>query len=62
MAIESAVQETVIENAPLALTPNESMTLIVGVLVPIVVAVPEIRPPEFRLNPAGILPAVIDHV
>jgi len=62
VAIESAVHETVIENDPLAFAPSESATLIVGVLVPIVVGVPVIAPPEAKDKPAGKLPEVIDHV
>ena len=62
VVIESAVQETVRENALLVFTPSESVTLMVGVEVPIVVGVPEIRPPEASVMPAGRLPAVIVQV
>jgi len=62
VAIESAVQDTVMENEPLAFAPRESATLIVGVLVPIVVGVPDIAPPEANVKPAGRLPEVIDQV
>ena len=60
--IDRAVQETVIENEPLAFAPSESVTLIVGVLVPIVVGVPEINPPDESVSPAGRLPEVIDQL
>ena len=62
MVIDRALQDTVSENDPLALAPRESLTLIVGEDVPMVVGVPEINPPVARERPAGRVLAVIDQV
>ena len=62
LVIESAVQETVREKAAFVVTPSESVTLMVGVLEPIVVGVPLMIPPALIERPAGKVPESSVHV
>lgn len=52
--------DTVIENTPLTWVLAASVTLIVGVLVPVAVGVPEINPLVLIDTPAGNAPEGLD--
>jgi hypothetical protein len=53
----------VIERVPEpAVGTAQSVALTVNVLVPVAVGVPESRPVESRVSPAGSEPDVLDHV
>lgn len=62
VAVGVAVEATTTLNALFAVSEFASVTVTVKLEVPAVVGVPEITPAALRLNPAGKVPDVTDHV